>query len=108
MCNCVPGEVLRQCSAANPADIYTVHDCTRLKKYPSIYFMPIDTAVCMAYVYIILTPHEYYMVLPALAINALLSQCLPHQLCTLHLLSNSIIGVSLSEPRLDELAGAFL
>ena len=22
MCGCVPGEVLRQCSAANPADIY--------------------------------------------------------------------------------------
>ena len=22
MCSCVPGEVLRQCSAANPADIY--------------------------------------------------------------------------------------
>ena len=22
MCDCIPGEVLRQCSAANPADIY--------------------------------------------------------------------------------------
>ena len=22
MCSCVPGEVLRQCSAVNPADIY--------------------------------------------------------------------------------------
>ena len=22
MCGCVPGEALRQCSAANPADIY--------------------------------------------------------------------------------------
>ena len=44
MCSCVPGEVLRQCSAANPADIYVpfvrslwrsfmfahCHDCTEL------------------------------------------------------------------------------
>ena len=49
MCSCVSGEVLRQCSAANPADIYC----------------------CLyAYVYIILTPNEYYTVLPVLAINA--------------------------------------
>ena len=40
--------------------------------------------------HIILTPHEYYMVLLALAINGLKSR-LPHQLCTLHLLSNSIV-----------------
>ena len=24
MCGCVPGEALRQCSAANPADIYVL------------------------------------------------------------------------------------
>ena len=37
MCRCVPGEVLRQCSAANPADIIirAVHDSSIL------YFMPI-------------------------------------------------------------------
>ena len=27
MCGCVPGEVLRQCSAANPADIYVQSVC---------------------------------------------------------------------------------
>ena len=55
---------LRQCSAANPSDI-DVSSMTSI-----LYFMPsIDTAVCKP-VYIILTPHEYYMVLPALAINA--------------------------------------
>ena len=41
--------------------------------------------------YIILTPNEYYKELPALAINGLLiSQGLPHQLRTLHLLSKGI------------------
>ena len=44
--------------------------------------------------YIILTPHEYYIVLPTLAINADSNQGLPHQLCTLYLLSNSIIYIS--------------
>ena len=39
MCSFVPGEVLRQCSAANPADIIirAVHDC------PILYFMPVLT-----------------------------------------------------------------
>ena len=43
MCSCVPGEVLRQCSTANPADIYirAVHDCTiyigLIKKNPILY-----------------------------------------------------------------------
>ena len=41
---CVPGEVLRQCSAANPARyMRAVHDCTRLKKNPILYFMPVLT-----------------------------------------------------------------
>ena len=54
MCSCVPGEVLRQCSAANPADIYvpsmTVLYIYRLKKNPILIliFMPVLTlhAVC--------------------------------------------------------------
>ena len=51
MCGCVPGEVLRQCSAANPADIIM----RAVRPYLLIlYFMP----------------DYYYMVLPALAINA--------------------------------------
>ena len=50
----------------------------------------IDTAVNTP-VYTILTPNEYYTELPALAINGLLiSQGLPHQLRTLHRLSNGI------------------
>ena len=76
MCSCVPGEVLRFCSAANPADIpvyvpsITVY--TRLKKNSILYFMPVFTQLFVhLYVYyILLTPHEYYMVLLALAINA--------------------------------------
>ena len=39
MCSCVSGEVLRLCSAANPADIY-VRSMTvlyRLKKNPILY-----------------------------------------------------------------------
>ena len=41
--------------------------------------------------YIILTPNEYYTVLPALAINAASNKPdLPQQLRTLHLLSNGI------------------
>ena len=45
-CSCVPCEVLRQCihSATNLADIIiiicAVHDPTRLKKNPILYFMP--------------------------------------------------------------------
>ena len=50
MCSCVPGEVLRQCSAANPADIYVpsmiaalcYHDCTELKKNSILYFRPVS------------------------------------------------------------------
>ena len=48
-CTCVAVSLvryLRQCSAANPADIYVpcaVHDCTRLKKNPILYFMPVLT-----------------------------------------------------------------
>ena len=69
------------------------------KKNPILHFMPILVCCLYTYVYIILTPHEYYRVLPALAttwyflplpLMWLLSQGLLHQLCTLHLLSNSI------------------
>ena len=28
MCGCMPGEVLRQCSAANPVDIYVPSVCS--------------------------------------------------------------------------------
>ena len=45
MCSCVPVEVLRQCSAANPANIY-VPSMTVLgliKKNPILYFMPVLT-----------------------------------------------------------------
>ena len=38
------------------------------------------------YAYIILIPHEYYIVFLPLPLMRLLSQGLPHQLCTLHLL----------------------
>ena len=54
MCSCVPGEVLRQCSAANPADIIVpvVHDCTiyiGLRKIPFYinFHAHIDTACCL-------------------------------------------------------------
>ena len=54
MCNCVPAEVLRQCSAANPADIYlpsmTVLHVYRLKNNPILYFMPILTSLCVYYI----------------------------------------------------------
>ena len=35
MCGCMPAEVLRQCSAANPADIHvlSVHSLQRLFTY---------------------------------------------------------------------------
>ena len=35
MCDCVPGEVLRQCSPVNPADIYvlSVHSLWRSLTY---------------------------------------------------------------------------
>ena len=47
MCNCVPGEVLRQCSAANPADIYVPSmTVLGLRKIPFIFHARIDTAVC--------------------------------------------------------------
>ena len=42
MCNCVPGEVLRQCSAANPSDIY-VPSMTLLGLRKFLYFMPVLT-----------------------------------------------------------------
>ena len=72
MCNCVPGEVLRQCSAANPADIYVPSmTVLGLRKIPFYISCPYRHCCLYAYVYIILTPHEYYMVLlPALVINA--------------------------------------
>ena len=41
------------------------------KKNSILYFMPVLTLLFLRpSVYIILTPHKYYMVLPALAINA--------------------------------------
>ena len=46
---------------------------TRLKKNPILYFMPVLALLFVRPCVdpgIILTPHEYYMVLPALAINA--------------------------------------
>ena len=48
--------------------------------------MSVSTPCQYAYVYIILTPHEYYTELRALAINAVSNK--PGR--TLHLLSNSI------------------
>ena len=51
---------------------------------------------------------NYYMVLPALAINAASKPRLAASALHTALLSNSIIGASLREPHLDELAGAFL
>ena len=69
----MPCEVLRQCSTTNPADIIIyVPSMTvlGLRKIP-FYISCLCGHCCLyAYVYIILTPYEYYMVLPALAINA--------------------------------------
>ena len=65
-----------------------------LRKIPFYISCPYWHCCLYAYVYIILTPHEYYIVLPTLAINADSNQGLPHQLCTLYLLSNSIIYIS--------------
>ena len=49
----------------------TVLTVLSFKKNPILYFMPVLILLCLyAYVYIILTTHEYYTVLPALAINA--------------------------------------
>ena len=58
MWSCVPCEVLRLCSATNPADIIkyvpsmTVY--TRLKKNPILYFMPVLTLLfvhlCIYYI----------------------------------------------------------
>ena len=46
-CTYVPGEVLRQCSAANPADIYVPSmTVLGLKKSHFIFHARIDTAVC--------------------------------------------------------------
>ena len=45
-CTCVAVcqvRYLRQCSSVNPADIHVLHDFTRLKKNPILYFMPILT-----------------------------------------------------------------
>ena len=63
MCSCVPCEVLRQCSATNPADIIIyVPSMTVIglkeKSHFILFHAHIDTAVRMP-VYIILTPHEY-------------------------------------------------
>ena len=77
MCSCVPCEVLRQCSATNPADIIiyvpsmTVLSMTVLGVRKILFYISCPYLHCClhAYVYIILTPHEYYMVLPALAID---------------------------------------
>ena len=42
MCGCVPGEVLRQCSAANPADIYvpSVRSLQRSFRYEVYLLLP--------------------------------------------------------------------
>ena len=49
----MPCEVLRQCSATNPADIIIYVDCTRLKKN-HFFFMPILTLLfvrlCVYYI----------------------------------------------------------
>ena len=51
----------------------------------------IDTACCLyTHVYIILTPNEYYMVLPALAINVASKPRLAASALHTELLSNSI------------------
>ena len=50
MCSCLPCEVLRQCSATNPADIIkNVPSMTvlGLRKIHFIFHAHIDTAVCM-------------------------------------------------------------
>ena len=56
MCSCVPCEVLRQCSATNPADIIIyVLAMTVLglrKKSHFIFHARIDTAVCLCVYYI--------------------------------------------------------
>ena len=74
MCSCVSGEVLKQCRATNPADIYVPSMAVlyRLKgkSHFILIFMPVLHCCLYAYVYIILTSNEYYTVLPALAINA--------------------------------------
>ena len=92
----MPCEVLRQCSATNPADIIIyVPSMTvlyRLKKNPILYFMPVLTLLFVRlYVYIILTPYEYYMVLPSLAINEATKPRLATSALHTALLSNSII-----------------
>ena len=61
MCSCVSGEVLRQCSAANPADIYVPSMTVLyrlLRKIPFYinFHACIDTAVCTYMC--ILTPNE--------------------------------------------------
>ena len=72
----MPCEVLRQCSATNPADIIIYGPSMTvlgLRKIPFYISCPFCGHCCLyAYVYIILTPYEYYMVLPAVAINAAL------------------------------------
>ena len=57
MCSCVPGEILRQCSAANPADIYVPSMTVLGEKSHFTFHAHIDTAVC-TFVYIKLTPNE--------------------------------------------------
>ena len=70
----MPCEVLRQCSATNPTDIIIYGPSMTvlgLRKIPFYISCPYWHCCLYAYVYnIILTPHEYYMILPALAINA--------------------------------------
>ena len=69
---------------------------TRLKKNPILYFMPVLT---LLFVYMpismcifnILTPYEYYLVLPALAINAASKPRLAASALHTALLYNSII-----------------
>ena len=60
MCSCVSGEVLRQCSAANPADIYvpSMTVLYRLKRKIPFYiliFMPVLTLLfvrlCVYYIF---------------------------------------------------------
>ena len=73
--------------------IRAVHDCTSLiLRKISFYISCLYSHCCLyAYVYIILTPYEYYMVLPALAINVASKPRLATSALHTALLSNSII-----------------
>ena len=76
--------------------IRAVHDCTSLiLRKISFYISCLYSHCCLyAYVYIILTPYEYYMILPALAINVASKPRLATSALHTALLSNSIIYIS--------------